>query len=81
MEQIKLGTLCGCDTGDRGAHEHKDGPAGMAANLCTKDAVRMVTVLHVPPILHERLGIDSMRREDVPMCEACAAYHESKVAR
>lgn len=39
---------------------------------CMREAVRLVVVLHVPPILHERLGIDKIERREITLCAQCA---------
>jgi hypothetical protein len=82
MTTIQPGTRCGCRDG---LHSH---PLShhKAPFICTRDAVRMVTV----PL--SKSDVDTARqqyamapgrdaRKVVPLCEPCAAYHEAKAAK
>lgn len=61
-----------------------DGHTEYTAHQCENDAVRMVTVRPwhdaVPESERSRMGLSGKPGDDrriVPMCEACADWHES----
>lgn len=68
-----------CECRDCPGQQHARGTAFVGN--CTRDAVRYVTVhnptvkYHQPP--DQNIRCDSVF-DDVPMCSACATFHESK---
>lgn len=83
MEQIKPGTRCEClDCNCFEWHKDVDEPT---AERCPRDAVRMVTVRdsagNVRPDCVAVTGADHVTGiVGIPMCEACAQFHEVKHA-
>ena len=70
-ENVKAGTRCECR--EIGNKCHNGGGYGEAE--CQADAVRLVTV-HVPEADSLTFGYAPARTDEVPMCAACAEYHE-----
>ena len=75
---IKPGTRCEC----RGQEGHSHGVTDTGPNAddfrCPHDAVRMVTVIRdkMPRFVDEQETNWEPEGVDVPMCAACAEYHE-----
>ena len=65
--QVKPGTRCECRDGKR-CHDDGDG----YGRQCIADAVRTVTMQPFPTLLGNQY------EKQVPMCAACAEYHEAK---
>ena len=84
--KVKPGTRCGPEARESvpNAHREDHEPLGIRGGTgfqqCTNEAVRMVTVREY----HTLEGTDTRMRQEfdrdvkVPMCAACAAWHEAK---
>lgn len=69
---VKPGTRCECDHGSCTVRHAR------YYGRCKAEAVRMVSVSYYGS---QRLGLGpgiATRVESVPMCEACAVYHEAR---
>jgi hypothetical protein len=78
---IQPGTRCGCRV-ETCEHGHAGLVTGPVCR-CSHDAVRMVTVRDMDGNVHPPCvavtGSDMVTGiVGIPMCEPCAAYHESK---
>lgn len=69
-DTVKAGTRCECSL----EHDHMGfGDHEPCVTWCKRDAVRMVTVENGAPFSSR----EYVQRE-LPMCEPCAQYHESR---
>jgi hypothetical protein len=79
MEPIKPGTRCEC--GRDMAREcclnvEKTDTGRRESIRCMRDAVRMVTVRHLPA--EQRIAAILEHGDAIPMCKPCATFHERR---
>ena len=84
---LKPGTRCECTT-NHPSLDNPDWTYWHGEKQCDCDAVRLVTVtVEIPGMADELERIFGARpgsateTKRVPMCEPCAAFHESKVTK
>jgi len=76
MNTLTPGTRCECLNAK---HPNRSGhiATGLAVSMaCSADAVRMVTVLRRKPVEMQPWESLDPPSERIPMCEACASFHE-----